>query len=338
MDDPAETPAETPIAPEPATAPATAPQPNRYPLLQLLAVALIVGGIAGAIAIVGLNAWVLDVAQPRPTGEDSGLVLTGVTLSGVAALMGIGLHIGRSLVVREVLALDRYRGPSLIVLLLLAVVAANLASLSVVEEAVALTEGRAPSIYGSLVVLTVTQAAMLGVAALFVAAPRALAGLRLLPPRGLVRSMGLGLVLAIPAWIGAQLLALIAARLLELVGLRPDEGIAEVAINLVDPVVLAIALVVVAPVAEEIFFRGIVYNAWLREYGPRRALIGSAILFALIHGSIFVLLPIFGLGVALALLYRYTGSLPAAMVMHAGFNGITLCLGLLVRYHVIQLP
>ncbi|HET6745886.1 MAG TPA: type II CAAX endopeptidase family protein [Candidatus Limnocylindria bacterium] len=335
MDDPAE----TPIAPELESAPVTTPEPaNRYAFLQLLAIALIAGGLAGAIAVVGLNAWVLDVAQPRPTDEDSGLVLTGVTLSAVAVLLGIGLHIGRSLVAREALALDRYRGPSLIVLLMLAIVAANFASLSVVNDALALTEGRAPSIYGSLVILTITQAAMLGVAAIFVAAPRALEGLSLLPAKGLFRSMGLGLLLAIPAWIGAQLLAVIVARLLELAGLRPDEGIAEVAINLVDPVVLAIALVIVAPVAEEIFFRGIVYNAWLREYGPRRALMGSAILFALIHGSIFVLVPIFALGVALAVVYRGTGSLPAAIAMHAGFNGITLCLGLLVRYNVIQLP
>jgi membrane protease YdiL (CAAX protease family) len=332
-------PAGTPIAPEPEPAPVTPPAPaSRYAFLQLLAVTLIVGGLAGAIAIVGLNAWVLDVARPRTTGEDSGLVLTGVTLSALAVLVGIGLHIGRSLVAREALALDRYRGPSLIALLMLAIVAANFASLSVVNDAVALIDGRAPSIYGSLVILTITQAAMLGVAAIFVAAPRALEGLRLLPARGLLRSTGLGLVLAIPAWIGAQLLAVIVARLLELVGLRQDEGIAELAINLVDPVVLAIALVVVAPVAEEIFFRGIVYNAWLREYGPRRALIGSAVLFALIHGSIFVMVPIFALGVALAVLYRGTGSLPAAIAMHAGFNGITLCLGLLVRYNVIQLP
>ena len=311
---------------------------ERYLSLQLLAITLIVGGIAASIAIVGLNAGLLDVAQPRPSGEDAGMVLAGVTLSAMAVLLGIGLHIGRSLVARESLALARYRGPSLIVLLMLAVIAASLASLSVVTDALALTKGRVPSTYGSLVVLTITQVAMLGVAALFVAAPRALEGIRLLPQRRLLRSMGLGLVLAIPAWIGAQLVALIVARLLELVGLRPDEGVAEMAINLVDPVVLAIALVVVAPVAEEIFFRGIVYNAWLREYGPRRALIGSAVLFALIHGSIFVLVPIFGLGVALAVLYRSTGSLPAAMVMHAGFNGITLSLGLLVRYDVIRLP
>ena len=150
--------------------------------------------------------------------------------------------------------------------------------------------------------------------------------------------MGLGVLLAVPAWIGAQLLALITAGLLQLVGLRPEEGVAEAAIGLVDPIVLAIALMVVAPVAEEIFFRGIVYNAWLREFGVRRAIIGSAALFALIHGSIFVIPAIFGLGIALALLYRRTRILPASMAMHATFNGITLALGLLVRFDVIRLP
>lgn len=261
-----------------------------------------------------------------------------IVLSGLAAIVGLGMHVARSIVVREPMAEGRYRGPSVIALLVLAIVAANAASVSVANDVLAVMQGRAPTILGSLVLLTVTQGALLAVAGLFVAAPRALAGLRIVPEHGLWRSVGLGVLLAVPAWIGAQLLAVISARLLELAGQRPEEGVAEAAIGLVDPIVLATALIVVAPVAEEIFFRGIVYNAWLREFGVRRAVIGSAVLFALIHGSIFVILPIFALGVGLALLYRRTGSLPASIAMHATFNGITLALGLLVRYDVIRLP
>jgi membrane protease YdiL (CAAX protease family) len=126
--------------------------------------------------------------------------------------------------------------------------------------------------------------------------------------------------------------------LLQAVGLEPEVGIAEQALSRADPLVLVLALVVVAPIAEEIFFRGVVYNAWLREYGPRAALYGSAVLFAVIHGSLFLFLPIVTLGVALVLVYRATGSLPAAMALHAGFNGITVLLGLLVRFGVLDLP
>ena len=342
MDDPAG----TPITPAAATVEASTQPPelsrpdtaNRYLTLQLLAILFIVGGIAGVALVVIRNPWVFNAAQPGTTSQQAGIVLVGVVLSGLAFLLGLALHIGRSLVVREGLPPDRYRGPSLIVLLMLAVIAANFASLSVVSDILNLSQGRAPSIYGSVVALTVTQAGLVAATALFVAAPRALAGLRLVPLKGIARAVGLGLVFAIPAWIGASLVALIVTRLLELIGVPPDQAITETAIRLVDPVVLVVAIVIVAPVAEEVFFRGVVYNAWLREYGPRRALIGSAALFALIHGSVFALLPIFGLGLALAMIYRWTGSLASAIAMHAAFNGLSLAIGLLERFKVIQLP
>ena len=288
--------------------------------------------------IIPLNRWILDVNAPRPDAADASLLLMVIAVSGLAILVGLAMHVSRALVVREPLWEGRYRGPSVFALLVLAIIAANAASVSVANDVLAVTQGRQPSTVGALVLLTVTQAALLAVAGLFVAAPRALAGLRFMPEHGLWRSVGFGVLLAVPAWIGAQLVAVITARLLELVGLRPEEGVAEAAIGLVDPIVLAIALMVVAPVAEEIFFRGIVYNAWLREFGVRRAVIGSAALFALIHGSIFVIPAIFALGIALALLYRRTGSLPASIAMHATFNGITLALGLLVRFEIIRLP
>jgi uncharacterized protein len=311
---------------------------DRYRTLHVLSLILVIGGIAASGLIIPLNRWILDVNAPRPDAADASLLLMVIAVSGLAILLGLAIHVSRALVVREPLWEGRYRGPSVIALLVLAIIAANAASVSVANDVLAVTQGRQPSTLGALVLLTVTQAALLAVAGIFVAAPRALAGLRFIPEHGLWRSVGFGVLLAVPAWIGAQLVAVITARLLELVGLRPEEGVAEAAIGLVDPIVLAIALMVVAPVAEEIFFRGIVYNAWLREFGVRRAVIGSAALFALIHGSIFVVPAIFALGIALALLYRRTGSLPASIAMHATFNGITLALGLLVRFEIIRLP
>jgi membrane protease YdiL (CAAX protease family) len=291
-----------------------------------------------AALIIPLNRWMLDPDAPRPDAADASLLLVVIAVSGLAVIVGLAMHVARAIVVREPLWEGRYRGPSVIALLVLAIIAANAAVVSVASDVRAVTEGRAPSTLGALVLLTVTQAALLAVAGLFVAAPRALAGLRFASERGVLRSLGLGALLAVPAWIGAQLLAAITIRILELMGLRPDVGVAEAAINLVDPAVVAIALVVVAPVAEEIFFRGIVYNAWLREFGVWRAVVGSAALFALIHGSIFVIPAFFALGIALALLYRRTGSLPASMALHGTFNGITLAIGLLVRFEVIRLP
>ncbi len=122
----------------------------------------------------------------------------------------------------------------------------------------------------------------------------------------------------------------------------------DVAVMRIDPTVLILALVLVAPLAEELFFRGVVYNAWLREYGPRTALFGSAALFAVIHanpqsgealiGSVVSIVPIFGLGIVLALVYRRTGSLAASMALHAGFNAISVTVALLVRAGVLDIP
>ena len=105
-----------------------------------------------------------------------------------------------------------------------------------------------------------------------------------------------------------------------------------------DPTVILVAFLIVAPIAEEFFFRGVVYNIWERERGPRVALYGSAALFAAIHASIFALVPIFALGIGLALVYRRTRSLPASIAMHAGFNAISVGIALLDRLGVLRLP
>jgi membrane protease YdiL (CAAX protease family) len=99
-----------------------------------------------------------------------------------------------------------------------------------------------------------------------------------------------------------------------------------------------VAVVILAPIAEEVFFRGVVFNAWLREGGRRWAYIGSAALFAVIHLSLVSLLPIFLLGLALAWVYERTGNLLAPIAMHATVNGISVALALLVRFDVVRLP
>jgi membrane protease YdiL (CAAX protease family) len=307
--------------------------------VQAASIGLIVaGGAAVAYALlttVGLLTG--DILQP---GTTRGAVATLVVLIlGAAALvLGLVMNAARSIVVRELLPPARYRGPSIIVLWLIATIAANLAVVPVAGDLADLLAGGQPSAFGTLVTLTVTQAGLVGAAALLVWAPGALSGLRLVPRSGLVRSMALGLGLAVPAWIVAQLIGYLTIRLLEPFGLQPEAGVADAALSNADPTVLVVALVVVAPIAEELFFRGVAYNAWEREYGPSRALYGSAILFAVIHGSAFVIPSIFVLGLVLGQLFRTTRSLPATILLHAGFNGITVAIALLVRFGVIHIP
>lgn len=217
----AELPASQPPPPAepPDVPPRHHPSLERYRALRLLSLILVIGGIVATALILPLNPWILDTTAPRPDPADASLLLLVIAVSGLAIILGLAMHVARAIVVRERLWEGRYRGPSVIALLVLAILAANAASVSVANDVLAVTQGRPPSTFGSLVLLTITQAALLAVAGLFVAAPRALAGLRVLPEGGLWRSVGLGVVLAVPAWIGAQLLAVISAFLLQLVGM-----------------------------------------------------------------------------------------------------------------------
>lgn len=79
---------------------------------------------------------------------------------------------------------------------------------------------------------------------------------------------------------------------------------------------------VVAPVAEEIFFRGFLYPGLRRSWGTGWALLASAALFAVIHGFTAVIPPIFVIGLVLAISYEITGSLWPAILIHAAMNAL----------------
>lgn len=82
--------------------------------------------------------------------------------------------------------------------------------------------------------------------------------------------------------------------------------------------------VIVAPVAEEILFRGYFYGV-IRRYGGRlAAILTSSLLFAAIHVHLPSMLGLGILAVILCLLYERTGSLWATITMHATFNATTI--------------
>jgi membrane protease YdiL (CAAX protease family) len=81
---------------------------------------------------------------------------------------------------------------------------------------------------------------------------------------------------------------------------------------------------VVAPIAEELFFRGFLFGA-LRKHGLWLAALVSGITFGLVHVSsspIGFIVPLAALGVILALLYERTGSLYPPIALHALNNSI----------------
>jgi len=85
---------------------------------------------------------------------------------------------------------------------------------------------------------------------------------------------------------------------------------------------LGLVTILLAPVTEEVLFRGILYP-WVKQAGfPRLALWGTAVLFAAIHANFAIFLPLFVLAVALTLLYETTDNLLAPIAAHSLFNGL----------------
>jgi membrane protease YdiL (CAAX protease family) len=85
---------------------------------------------------------------------------------------------------------------------------------------------------------------------------------------------------------------------------------------------VAFCTAVLAPIAEEIYFRGYVFRAYLEQKGPLQAYVLSSLLFAVAHLNLPALLPIFAVGLFLALLYHRTGSVVPGIIAHACNNAV----------------
>jgi membrane protease YdiL (CAAX protease family) len=160
----------------------------------------------------------------------------------------------------------------------------------------------------------------------------------------LIGDVGWGVATAIPAIAAA---AVVAGLLIALLGVTPDQTLPPTqdalgtAMNLV-------AAVAVAPLWEELFFRGFTTTAWARTAGPRAAIVRAGLFFALIHvttvlGSDFstglrvaiiafaVRVPV---GLLLGWIFLARRSLVASIALHAAYNGLPLVLVLLAGSRV----
>jgi uncharacterized protein len=85
-----------------------------------------------------------------------------------------------------------------------------------------------------------------------------------------------------------------------------------------------IITVVVAPLGEELLFRGVLYPAIKRAGFPRLAWWGTSILFAAIHFNLPIFLPLLLLALLLVWLYERTDNLLAPLTAHMLFNAANL--------------
>lgn len=82
--------------------------------------------------------------------------------------------------------------------------------------------------------------------------------------------------------------------------------------------------VVIAPITEEIIFRGIIYRGLTKVVPRGWAVLLSALLFGAAHGDFSTLLPLVALGALFALAYDATGCIAVTIIAHALFNLNTL--------------
>ncbi|MBW3607253.1 MAG: CPBP family intramembrane metalloprotease [Actinobacteria bacterium] len=133
--------------------------------------------------------------------------------------------------------------------------------------------------------------------------------------------------LLVAIWVGFLVLSGIWALALDLEEQQtlPDElGAGD---SLVNALVVIGLVTVIAPLGEELFFRGFFFGALRNWRGPILAAVLTGCLFGLVHvGSapIGYLVPLAIFGIGLCMLYEWTGSLYPPIALHALNNSIAL--------------
>ena len=98
--------------------------------------------------------------------------------------------------------------------------------------------------------------------------------------------------------------------------------------NLVGGFAVALAVIVVAPVAEELFFRAFFYRALRTRLSVLLAALIDGVVFGALHfqgTDTAVILPVIAVfGVGQCLVYERTGSLFAVIAIHAAFNTVAM--------------
>lgn len=85
----------------------------------------------------------------------------------------------------------------------------------------------------------------------------------------------------------------------------------------------AVVVAVIAPIVEELTFRGVGFSL-LARFGTVAAVTGTSVAFAADHGLVEGFPALFVFGVAVAIVRVRTDSIYPGMLMHACFNGLAL--------------
>lgn len=144
------------------------------------------------------------------------------------------------------------------------------------------------------------------------------------------RNSGLALLFYLSALPHVLIYGLLAQGILRMAGF---EGEIQPVIQILSsehPAWLRVYLVAlgvgVAPLAEEVLFRGIGLPLLMKRIGTAPAILVLSLIFALLHFNVAAFVPLFVISIGFSLSYLLTGDLTVPVLMHAFFNTVSFSL------------
>lgn len=343
MTDPTEPPVDDgPAAPDQPALPVAWPEPDpREPARRGPGMFSLEGRRAPGLYLVAWLATVLGAPFFLPALLFGAGGLGALVLGSILLGPGLAAAAGAQAIERRDRTDLAYRGPSPFLLLAASLPLSILVTLPIVLAGLPLTSPLA-----TLLSVGATGAIWLVLVAMTVVGPGALTwreiapGLSGAPAGRVVGDVLVGAAAAFPVILATGVLASI---LISLVGVVPEGPIAPPR-DMTSLVVSLLAAGVLAPISEELFYRGFATTAWLRSYGPTRAIVQGGLFFAFVHvltlggpdfdhaARVALVAFVVRIPVALALGWVFVrrGSLAASIGLHAMFNGALVVLSFLV--------
>jgi membrane protease YdiL (CAAX protease family) len=289
--------------------------------------------------LTGVGLVLLLLIGPMASAESARLLL--ITIGAVLTTLGLATACGYQVLERVTRPSECYRGPSPVLVFLTYLMAFVVMGTLVFVSGV--LDPEAP--FGFLIVGTLQAIGYAVLVWLVVVRTNALQWSEMGwwtwqddHPRSLLRAVGEAAAVMLPTTFALVLAGGILALLLDV----EAPGVIPTASSSLDALAIVLAAAVIIPVGEELFFRGFALTAWLRDLGPRSALMRSSLFFALIHianidaesfsqGAAQALLQtaiILPVGLVLGWLFLRRG-MTAAIAGHVTYNGTLLFLSLL---------
>lgn len=88
-----------------------------------------------------------------------------------------------------------------------------------------------------------------------------------------------------------------------------------------------LTMVIIAPIIEELVFRGFILDGLLRRYSPLKSILVSSLIFGLAHFNPWQFVTGFLCGIFIGWVYLHTRSISVAIIMHASNNLLGFVLG-----------